>query len=285
MLNNFQRVQAFSEALPFIQSFSGTTMVIKYGGSAMTDIKLRSKVIEDILFLFCIGIRPVLVHGGGPMINSWLSRLDIEPKFKDGIRMTNKATMEVVEMVLSGRVNKDLVTLLNQRNANAIGLSGKDGNLIGVRKLFNQEDNYVGTVNYINTQIIELLLDNGYIPVISSIGADSQGCSYNINADTVAGALASSLKAEKLILLTDTHGIMYDIDDFNTLIKRIDVIQAQNLKKNQVISGGMIPKVECCIKALQNNVNAAHIINGQVEHALLLEVLTNEGIGSMLTPD
>nr|YP_010985915.1 acetylglutamate kinase [Grateloupia asiatica]WOL36833.1 acetylglutamate kinase [Grateloupia asiatica] len=285
MLNNFQRVQAFSEALPFIQSFSGTIMVIKYGGSAMIDIKLRSKVIEDILFLFCIGIRPVLVHGGGPMINSWLSRLDIEPKFKDGIRMTNKATMEVVEMVLSGRVNKDLVTLLNQRNANAIGLSGKDGNLIGVRKLFNQEDNYVGTVNYINTQIIELLLDNGYIPVISSIGADSQGCSYNINADTVAGALASSLKAEKLILLTDTHGIMYDIDDFNTLIKRIDVIQAQNLKKNQVISGGMIPKVECCIKALQNNVNAAHIINGQVEHALLLEVLTHEGIGSMLTPD
>nr|YP_010986317.1 acetylglutamate kinase [Pachymeniopsis lanceolata]WOL37235.1 acetylglutamate kinase [Pachymeniopsis lanceolata] len=285
MLNNFQRVQAFSEALPFIQSFSGTTMVIKYGGSTMKDSKLRSRVIEDILFLFCIGIRPVLVHGGGPMINSWLSRLDIEPKFKDGIRITDKSTMEVVEMVLSGRVNKDLVTLFNQRNVNAIGLSGKDGNLIGVRKMFNQEDNYVGTVNYINTQIIELLLNNGYIPVIASIGADSQGSSYNINADTVAGALASSLKAEKLILLTDTHGIMHDIDDLNTLIKRINVVQAEKLKKNKVISGGMIPKVECCIKALQNSVSSAHIINGQVEHSLLLEILTNEGIGSMLTLD
>nr|YP_010502398.1 acetylglutamate kinase [Grateloupia turuturu]QHD45267.1 acetylglutamate kinase [Grateloupia turuturu]UXC96811.1 acetylglutamate kinase [Grateloupia turuturu] len=283
MLNNFQRVRAFSEALPFIKSFSGTTMVIKYGGAAMKDIKLRSKVIEDILFLFSIGIRPVLVHGGGPMINSWLSKLNIESKFKDGIRVTDKATMEVVEMVLSGRVNKDLVALLTQRSANAIGLSGKDGNLIGARKLFNQEDNYVGTVNYINTEIIELLLDNNYIPVIASIGADSQGYSYNINADTVAGALASSLKAEKLILLTDTHGIMHDVDDINTLIKHIDIVEAQNLKKNKIISGGMIPKVECCIQALQDNVNSAHIINGQVEHALLLEILTDEGIGSMLT--
>nr|YP_010986114.1 acetylglutamate kinase [Polyopes affinis]WOL37032.1 acetylglutamate kinase [Polyopes affinis] len=283
MLNNFQRVQALSEALPLIQSLSGSKIVIKYGGSAMKDRQLRSKVIEDILFLFSIGVRPILVHGGGPMINIWLSKLNIEPQFQDGIRITNQATMEVVEMVLAGRVNKDLVALLNQRNGNAIGLCGKDGNLIKAEKLFKQEDNYVGTVKDVDPKVINLLLDSGYIPVIASVAVDDKGNSYNVNADTVAGALASSLGAEKLILLTDTQGIMYDINDPNTLVRHINILQAQNLKSNKVISGGMIPKIDSCINALENNVNSAHIINGQLEHALLLEVLTSEGIGSMLT--
>nr|YP_009500405.1 acetylglutamate kinase [Gracilariopsis heteroclada]AXE43567.1 acetylglutamate kinase [Gracilariopsis heteroclada] len=283
MLNNLERAQVLSDALPFIQRFYGRTIVVKYGGAAMKNLQLKSKVIEDILFLSYIGIRIVIVHGGGPMINRWLKKIDIEPKFLDGIRITDKATMEVVEMVLVGKVNKDLVTLLNRSSPIAVGLSGKDANLITASSLFvNQVDNYTGKVEQVNVKIINLLLDQGYIPVIASVAADLNGQAYNINADTVAGSIAEYLHAEKLILLTDTPGIMRDINCPSTLIKYLNIQEAERLKKEQVILGGMIPKVDCCIKALRNNVNAAHIINGSVEHALLLEILTSDGIGSML---
>nr|YP_009511533.1 acetylglutamate kinase [Gracilariopsis mclachlanii]AXI97410.1 acetylglutamate kinase [Gracilariopsis mclachlanii] len=283
MLNNLERAQVLSDALPFIQRFYGRTIVVKYGGAAMKNLQLKSKVIEDILFLSYIGIRIVIVHGGGPMINHWLKKIDIEPKFLDGIRITDKATMEVVEMVLVGKVNKDLVTLLNRSSPIAVGLSGKDAKLITASSLFvNQVDNYTGKVEQVNVKIIDLLLDQGYIPVIASVAADLNGQAYNINADTVAGSIAEYLHAEKLILLTDTPGIMTDISCPSTLIKYLNIQEAERLKKEQVILGGMIPKVDCCIKALRNNVNAAHIINGSVEHALLLEILTSDGIGSML---
>nr|UAD88918.1 acetylglutamate kinase [Gracilariopsis chorda] len=283
MLNNLERARVLSDALPFIQRFYGRTIVVKYGGAAMKNLQLKSKVIEDILFLSYIGIRIVIVHGGGPMINNWLKKIDIEPKFLDGIRITDKATMEVVEMVLVGKVNKDLVNLLNLSCPIAVGLSGKDANLITASSLFiNQIDNYTGKVEQVNVKIIDLLLDQGYIPVIASVAADLNGQAYNINADTVAGSIAEHLHAEKLVLLTDTPGIMKDINCPSTLIKYLNIQEAEKLKKDQVILGGMIPKVDCCIKALRNNVNAAHIINGSVEHALLLEILTSDGIGSML---
>lgn len=282
MLNNFQRVQVLNDALPFIQKFYGRTIVIKYGGSAMQNQKLKDKVIEDILFLSYIGIKLVLVHGGGPIINEWLNKVNIKPRFEKGIRITNSETMELVEMVLVGKINKDLVNLINKKNGAAIGLCGKDANLIIASKLFPMKDDYVGTIKKVNPDIINILLNSEYIPVIASVAADEHGQVYNINADTIAGALAHALQAEKLILLTDTTGIMNDLNDMKTLIRSLNISQAQDLKKKDIISGGMIPKVDCCIKALQGDVNSAHIIDGRVDHALLLEILTPDGIGSML---
>lgn len=284
MLDNLQRITILSEIIPFIQQLSGKIIVIKYGGAAMKNQYLKVKVLEDILFLSYIGLRPVLVHGGGPIINNWLKKLNIEPKFENGIRITSKETMEVVEMVLVGKVNKELVSLLNQNDAKAIGLCGKDTNLIIGSKRFPAQDNYVGSVKKVNKKIINLLLDEGYIPVISSVAADQKGQSYNINADTVASAIAEELSAQKLILLTDTPGVMYDLNNPKTLCRSLNIVQAKNLKKEKIISGGMIPKVDCCIKALQGSVNSTHIIDGRIEHSLLLEILTSARIGSMLIP-
>jgi len=282
MLSDFQRVQVLSEALPFIQKFAGRTVVIKYGGSAMQDQRLKNKVIEDILFLSYIGLKLVLVHGGGPIINNWLERLNIESKFDQGIRVTDLPTMEIVEMVLVGNVNQELVALINKKKGKAIGLSGKDAQLITAAQLFDQKDNFVGKISGVNVSILNLLVQQGYIPVIASVAADSSGQSYNINADTVAGAIARELKAEKLILLTDTLGILTDVNDSSTLIRSLDARRASDLKNKQIISGGMIPKVDCCIQAIKYGVKSAHIIDGRIEHALLLEVLTRDGIGSML---
>nr|YP_009295604.1 acetylglutamate kinase [Mastocarpus papillatus]AOL58088.1 acetylglutamate kinase [Mastocarpus papillatus] len=283
MLDSLQNIRVLSETLPFIQEFTGSTIVIKYGGAAMKNDQLKKKVIDDLLFLYFIGIKPILVHGGGPIINSWLKRVNLEPKFENGIRVTDRQTMEIVEMVLVGKVNQNLVTLLNRKYSFAIGLSGKDGNLIKASKLFDVDDNFVGKVKSINTTLLNLLLNKGYIPVITSIGADENGQAYNINADTVAAAIAIELKADKLILLTDTPGIMYDINDKSTLVKNLNSTEINLLKRDQIISGGMIPKVDCCISALQGNVKSTHIIDGRLEHALLLEILTSEGIGSMIT--
>ncbi|CCP38098.1 acetylglutamate kinase (plastid) [Chondrus crispus] len=282
MLNSFQRVQVLIEALPFIQQFSGRIVVIKYGGSTMKNERLKKEIINDILFLSLVGIKPVLVHGGGPIINSWLHKLDIEPKFEKGIRVTDQKTMEIVEMVLVGKINKDLVTLLNKNNNCAIGLSGKDGNLIKASRLFDMDNNFVGKVNSVNIQLLNLLLNENYIPIIASTAADDQGQAYNINADTVAGAIAAALKAEKLILLTDTPGIMYNIHDNSTLVSHLNIEDAYQLKNKDIIIGGMIPKIDCCINALRSNVKSAHIIDGRIEHALLLEIFTSEGIGSMI---
>lgn len=276
------RVRVLSEALPYIQKFSGRTVVIKYGGAAMKDSNLKEKVIRDIVFLSFVGVRPVVVHGGGPEINSWLTKLGIEPQFKDGLRVTDGATMDVVEMVLVGRVNKELVALINQAGALAVGICGKDGNTIQARHMGKEGIGFVGAVNSIQPKLVETLVSSGYVPVISSVAADEKGQPHNINADTVAGELAAALRAEKLILLTDTPGILLDYKDTSTLIPRLDIQGVRELISKGIVAGGMIPKVDCCISSLAQGVGAAHIIDGGIPHALLLEILTDKGIGSMI---
>ena len=276
------RVRVLSEALPYIQQFAGRTVVVKYGGAAMKDSTLKDKVIRDVVFLACVGLRPVVVHGGGPEINSWLTKLNIEPQFKNGLRVTDAATMDVVEMVLVGRVNKELVSLINRAGGKAVGLCGKDGNLIKARPDGREGIGFVGEVNSVDINLLESLVNSGYIPVVSSVAADETGQAYNINADTVAGELAAALGAEKLILLTDTSGILKDYKDPSTLIARVDIQEARNLIETGVVGGGMIPKVTCCVRSLAQGVRAAHIIDGRIPHALLLEIFTDEGIGSMI---
>lgn len=276
------RVRVLSEALPYIQQFAGRTVVIKYGGAAMKDSSLKDKVMRDIVFLSCVGLRLVVVHGGGPEINSWLDKLGIEPQFKNGLRVTDAATMEVVEMVLVGKVNKEIVTLINQAGGLAIGLCGKDGNLIKARPEGQEGIGFVGEVSAVNISVLDSLLKSGYIPVVSSVAADETGQAYNINADTVAGELAAALGAEKLILLTDTAGILRDYKDPSTLITKIDIQEARSLISSGVVGGGMIPKVNCCVRSLAQGVRATHIVDGRVPHALLLEILSDAGIGSMI---
>lgn len=284
MLNNFERIEILSEILPFIQKFSGQIVVIKYGGSTMKDTFLKEKVIEDILFLASVGLKPVLVHGGGPIIDSWLKKINIEPKFDNGIRVTDAATMEIVEMVL-GKVNKDLVSLINRKNGKAVGLSGKDANLIVAKAATNSSFNLVGKVSSVNSEIIHLLIDKKYIPVIASVATGTKGETYNINADIVAGSIASALQANRLVLLTDTPGIMSNLKNNSTIFTQLSIAQAEKLKNINVISGGMIPKVDSCIHAVNNGVNSAHIIDGRLQHALLLTILTNNAIGSTLKSD
>ncbi len=276
------RVRVLSEALPYIQQFAGRTVVVKYGGAAMKDSSLKNKVIRDIVFLSYVGLRPVVVHGGGPEINSWLDKLGIEPQFRNGLRVTDAATMDVVEMVLVGRVNKEIVSLINRAGGSAVGLCGKDGNLIKARPQGQEGIGFVGEVTNMDVNILEALVKNGYIPVVSSVAADETGQAYNINADTVAGELAAALGAEKLILLTDTPGILKDYKDPSSLLHKLDIQQARQLIAQGVVSGGMIPKVNCCVRSLAQGVHAAHIIDGRIPHALLLEIFTDSGIGSMI---
>jgi acetylglutamate kinase len=277
-----QRVQILSEALPYIQEFRGKTVVIKYGGAAMNNSDIKDTVMRDIVFLACVGVRPVIVHGGGPEINSWLDKLGIEPQFKDGLRVTDAPTMDVVEMVLVGRVNKEIVSLINQAGGLAVGLCGKDGNLITARPVGKEGIGFVGEVQSVDTRVIESLVNSGYIPVISSVAADETGQAHNINADTVAGEIAAALGAAKMILMTDTAGILRDYKDPSTLLTKLDIQQARGLIGEGVVSGGMIPKVNCCVRSLAQGVRAAHIIDGRLPHALLLEIFTDRGIGSMI---
>ncbi|MBF2001778.1 MAG: acetylglutamate kinase [Synechococcales cyanobacterium C42_A2020_086] len=276
------RVRVLSEALPYIQQFAGRTIVVKYGGAAMKDSSLKETVIRDIVFLSCVGLRPVVVHGGGPEINSWLDKLGIEPQFKNGLRVTDAATMDVVEMVLVGRVNKELVSLINQAGGSAVGLCGKDGNLIKARPQGQEGIGFVGEVMATDVKLLESLVKSGYIPVVSSVAADDSGQAYNINADTVAGELAAALGAEKLILMTDTAGILRDFKDPSSLIAKIDIQEARQLIETGIVGGGMIPKVNCCVRSLAQGVKAAHIIDGRIPHSLLLEIFTDAGIGSMI---
>ncbi|MFB8787913.1 MAG: acetylglutamate kinase [Potamolinea sp.] len=278
------RVRILIEALPYIQKFSGRTVVVKYGGAAMKDGYLKDKVIRDIVFLSSVGVRPVVVHGGGPEINSWLGKLGIEAQFKNGLRVTDAATMDVVEMVLVGRVNKELVSLINRAGGKAVGLCGKDGNLIKARPEGREGIGFVGEVTNVDVSLIESLSNSGYIPIISSVAADETGQAYNINADTVAGELAAALGAEKLILLTDTAGILKDYKDPSTLIPKASIQEARQLIETGIVAGGMIPKVSCCVRSLAQGVRAAHIIDGRIPHALLLEIFTDQGIGSMIVP-
>ena len=277
------RVSVLSEALPYIQRFAGRRVVVKYGGAAMAREDLRDAVYRDLVLLASVGVKPVVVHGGGPEINDWLARLNIEPEFRNGLRVTTPETMDVVEMVLVGRVNKHIVNGLNRLGAKAVGLCGSDGALVVARTYGDGANGLVGDVAAVDPAVLLPLLDAGYIPVISSVAADRSGQAHNINADTVAGELAAALQAEKLILLTDTPGILRDRDDPTSLIRSVTLSGARELIASGVVAGGMTPKTECCIRALAQGVKAAHIIDGRVPHALLLEFFTREGVGTMIT--
>ena len=276
------KVSILSEALPYIQSFSGRKIVIKYGGSIMENEDLKKAFFRDIALLSSVGVCPVIIHGGGPEINNWLNKLNISPKFENGLRVTDQETMEVVEMVLMGRVNKQIVRGINQTGSLAVGISGLDGNLIKSRELGNGSHGLVGEVTKINPEILDPLIERGYIPVISSIGSTSKGISHNINADYVAGEIAAAINAEKLILLTDKQGILQNRNDAESLAKQINLKEAREFIEKNIVSDGMRPKTECCIRALAQGVKAAHIIDGRVEHSLLLEIFTNVGIGTMI---
>jgi len=281
------------EALPYIQRFSGKTVVIKYGGNAMVDESLKNSFARDVILMKLVGIHPVVVHGGGPQIGRVLTKVGKESRFVGGMRVTDSETMDVVEMVLGGLVNKEIVSLINRNNGRAVGLTGKDGDLIRAAKLtftntapeMNASEiidiGHVGTVKSINTAVVDMLIGGNFIPVIAPIGIGDDGQSYNINADTVAGALAKEMKAEKLILLTNTAGI-YDKDQ--TVITRLDATQADALIKDEVISEGMLPKVNAALNAVQGGVHAAHIIDGRVVHAVLLELFTDAGVGTLIQP-
>ena len=282
-MNDSQRVSILSEALPYIQSFSGRKMVIKYGGSVMEKDILKKAVFRDIALLASVGVRPIIVHGGGPEINNWLIKLKIKPKFESGLRVTDEKTMEIVEMVLMGRVNKQIVRGINETGATSIGLSGLDGNLIQARKLKTSTHGFVGDISKINSSILDPLIDKGYIPVISSIGSSNNGISLNINADYVAGEIAAAINAEKLILLTDTPGILKDLNNPKSLIRNLNLKQARKYIDENIISDGMRPKTECCIRAIAQGVKATHIIDGRIEHALLLEIFTDTGKGTMIS--
>ncbi len=276
------RVEVLSEALPYIQRFAGRRVVIKYGGAAMVKQELREAVFRDVALLASVGVHPVVVHGGGPEINQWLTRLAIQPAFHGGLRVTDPDTMDVVEMVLVGRVNKQIVNGLNQVGGRAVGFCGADGGLVRARPHGDGRLGLVGDVARVDPSVIIPLLNQGYIPVISSVAPNLEGQSYNINADTVAGELAAALDAEKLVLLTDTPGILRDREDPDSLIRQLSLSEARQLIAQGVVAGGMTPKTECCIRALAQGVTAAHIVDGRVPHALLLEVFTKDGIGTMV---
>jgi acetylglutamate kinase len=282
-MNYSDKIQLLSALLPSIQKIRDRTIVIKYGGAAMTHEYLTDAVVQDIILLCSLGAKIILVHGGGPEINKWLEKFRIEPKFNNGIRITDPQTMEIVEMVLSGKVNKQLVSLINKNNGSAIGLSGKDGNFIIAEPLEQNSNSLVGRVKSIDINLISLLSCHNYIPIISPIASDCLGQSYNINADTVAGEIAGALKASRFVLLTNTAGILADIKDPATLFSSITTDRISHLVNNGTISGGMLPKINCCIDALHKGVNSTHIIDGRVPHCLLLDILTSQSVGTTIT--
>jgi acetylglutamate kinase len=278
-----EKAAVLVEALPYIKDFYGKKVVIKYGGAAMTDPDLQQKVMQDIVLMHYVGMHPIVVHGGGPEINRLLDRLNISSHFVDGLRVTDKATMEVVEMVLGGKVNKEIVAGLNANGGLAVGLSGKDGNLIEAGPVdYSGKMGFVGEVRRINSQIIETVIENGYIPVIAPIGIDEQQQTYNINADMVAAAIAVNMQADKLVLLTDVPGLLRNPDDPDSLISVLKVSDVPKLTEEGVIAGGMTPKVRCCVEAVTGGVGRTHIIDGRIPHSILLEIFTREGIGTMV---
>ncbi len=278
------KAKVLIEALPYIKQFSGKIVVIKYGGSAMTNDVMRASTIQDIVLLKLVGLQPVIVHGGGNMINDTLDRMGKEHQFIEGLRVTDQDTVEVVEMVLSGRVNKEIVQHFQNNNVQAVGMSGKDGGTLLTKKLKpNGVDiGFVGEIEQINTELIYSLLSNDFVPVIAPLGSDKDGQTYNINGDYAAAAIAGALQAEKLVLLTDTHGIRKNPDDPTSFIQRLSIAEAEVLMQSETITGGMIPKLTCCIDAIKQGVQAVHILDGRIQHSLLLEVFTQTGIGTMI---
>ncbi len=281
---NSQRAEVLTQALPHIKRYTGKIVVVKYGGNAMVNESLKKQVMEDIVLLWLIGVRIVLVHGGGPEINDLMSRLGKVPEFKDGLRVTDKETVDIVQMVLAGKVNKTLVNMLEMNGGKAIGLSGIDGRLIEA-DFKNEQLGFVGEITKIHIRPVTDLLEKGYIPVISTVGCDKQGNTYNINGDTAAAHIAGALSAERLIMMTDIAGILRDKDNPATLIPELTVSEAEKLYEEGVISGGMIPKVDCCIEALRLGVKNAVIMDGRVSHSILMELLTNEGAGTWIRGD
>ncbi|MBE6558627.1 MAG: acetylglutamate kinase [Ruminococcaceae bacterium] len=279
--SNAQRAQVLTQALPYIKRYNGEIVVIKYGGNAMIDETLKQQVMEDIALLWLIGVKVVLVHGGGPEISDMMKKLGKKPEFVDGLRVTDKETVDIVQMVLAGKVNKSLVTLLQMKGGHAVGLSGMDGGIIEAR-IKDERLGYVGEITKIRTRPITDLLEKNYIPVVSTVASDHQGNVYNINGDTAAAYIAGALGAARLIMMTDVAGILRDKDDPSSLITGITVPEARKLYEDGVISGGMIPKVDCCIEAINAGVQTVTIMDGRIPHAILMELLTDEGAGTMV---
>ena len=284
MITNFsnaERAEVLTAALPYIKKYSGKTVVIKYGGNAMINEELKQQVMEDIALLWLIGVKVVLVHGGGPEISQTMKRLGKEAVFIDGLRVTDRETVDIVQMVLAGKINKTLVNLIQMKGGHAVGLSGIDGGILEAR-VKDERLGFVGEVTKVRPQPIMDLLEKNYIPVVSTVAGDRQGNTYNINGDTAAAYLAGALGAERLIMMTDIAGILMDKDDPSTLIPQITVSEAKKLYDSGIISGGMIPKVECCIEALEHGVNNVVIMDGRIPHSILMELLTDEGAGTMV---
>lgn len=278
--SNADRAEVLTQALPYIKRYTGKTVVVKYGGNAMINETLKQQVMEDIVLLWLIGVKIVLIHGGGPEISELMKKVGKESVFVDGLRVTDKESMEIVQMVLAGKVNKTLVNLLEMKGGRAVGLSGIDGRIIESR-IKNEKLGFVGEITKINPKTIEDLLSNGYIPVISTIGCDASGNTYNINGDTAAAHIAGALNAERLIMMTDIDGILRDKNDPSTLIHEISIAETEKLYSVGIISGGMIPKVECCVEAIHKGVKNVVIMDGRVPHSILMELLTDEGAGTL----
>ncbi len=283
-LTNMEQAEVLTQALPYIKKYSGKIVVIKYGGNAMINEQLKQQVMEDIALLWLIGVKVVLVHGGGPEISETMKRLGKQAQFVNGLRVTDKETVDIVQMVLAGKVNKTLVNLLQMKGGHAVGLSGIDGGIIEAT-MKDEALGYVGRITRIRTQPITDLLEKNYIPVISTVASDRQGNTYNINGDTAAAYIAGALNAVRLIMMTDIAGILRDKDDPSTLIPALTVKEAKKLFDEGVISGGMIPKVDCCIEAINKGVKHVVIMDGRVPHSILMELLTDEGAGTMVMGD
>ncbi len=280
-ISNAERAEVLTAALPYIRQYYGKTVVVKYGGNAMTSDVLKEQVMEDLVLLRLVGVRVVLVHGGGPDVSEMMTKLGKKPEFVDGLRVTDRETVDIVQMVLAGKINKTLVNLLEMKGGHAIGLSGMDGRMIEAKRK-DERLGYVGEITAVNIAPVEDLIERGYIPVVSTLGCDGEGNTYNINGDTAAAAIAGALGAERLIMMTDIAGILRDRDDPATLIPEITVADAEKLKEEGIVSGGMIPKVECCIDAIRRGVKKVIIMDGRVPHSILMELLTDEGAGTLV---
>ena len=281
IFSNAERAQVLTQALPYIRRYYGRIVAVKYGGNAMINDMLREQVMEDIVLLSMVGVKVVLIHGGGPDVTDMMQRLGKKPEFVDGLRVTDKETVEIAQMVLAGKVNKTLVSLLEVKGGRAMGISGMDGRLIQAKQK-NPQLGYVGAIENINITPVMDLLEKGYIPVVSTLGCDAEGNVYNINADTAAACIAGALGADRLIMMTDIAGVLRDKSDPATLIPKLTIDEAVELFKQDVIAGGMIPKVECCIDAILRGVDSAIIMDGRVPHSILMELLTDEGAGTMV---
>ncbi len=283
-ISNGQRAEVLTQALPYIRRYNGEIVVVKYGGNAMINHTLKQQVMEDIVLLWLIGVKVVLVHGGGPEISEMMNKLGKKTEFVNGLRVTDKETVEIAQMVLAGKINKSLVNLLGMKGGMAMGISGMDGKLIEA-KVKDTDLGYVGEITKINIRPVRDLLEKGYIPVVSTVGCDNEGNVYNINGDTAAAHIAGALNAKRLIMMTDIAGVLRDKDDLSTLIPEITVSEAKKLFSEGVISGGMIPKVDCCIEAINKGVKKVIIMDGRVPHSILMELLTDEGAGTMVVGD